>query len=176
MSGWVCVPVATGCTIITQVCIIGRTVGMIMIWVDSIVPMFCGQALVTESSSIFVPSGGRKWDTGDFPLSCLPWKFSADTFVTLPPYHFTTLPPYHLTTLPPNHLTTLPAYHLTIKRKSVSERKDQWVLSPPHVLAGDSALLCLIYIIILLYMIVAYYIIISALCFDLSLFGYHDLC
>ena len=55
-----CVPVATGCTIITQVCIIGRTVGMIMIWVDSIVPMFCGQALVTESGSIFAPPGGEE--------------------------------------------------------------------------------------------------------------------
>ena len=84
-----------------------------MMWIDSIVPMFCGQALVTESSSIFVPSGGRKWDTGDFPLSCLPWKFSTDTFVTLPPYHLATLPPYHLATLPPYYLTTLPPYHLT---------------------------------------------------------------
>ena len=29
-----------------------------MIWVDSIVPMFCGQALVTESGSVFAPPGG----------------------------------------------------------------------------------------------------------------------
>ena len=100
-----------------------------MIWIDSIVPMFCGQALVAESSSIFVPSGGGKWDTGDFPLSCLPWKFSTDTFVTLPPYHLTTLPPYHLTTLPPYHLTTLPPDH--------QEEKCQWkkrsvrFVSPP---------------------------------------------
>ena len=93
-----------------------------MIWIDSIVPMFCGQALVTESSSIFVPSGGRKWGGGDFPLSCPPWRFSTDTFVILPsyhltallPYHITTLQPYHLTTLPPYHLTTLPPYNLTI--------------------------------------------------------------
>ena len=33
---------------------------MIMVWVDSIVPMFCGQALVTESGSIFPPPGGEE--------------------------------------------------------------------------------------------------------------------
>ena len=174
MSGWVCVPVATGCTIITQVCIIGRTVGMIMIWVDSIVLMFCGQALVTESGEQSGESGREevgRWGLSTLlsPLEIFHWHFCYLT--TLPPYHLTTLPPYHLNTLPPYHLTTLPPYHLTTKRKSVSERKDQWGLSPPHVWAGDSALLCLIYIIILLYMIVAYYIIISALCFDLSLSG-----
>ena len=48
---------ATGCAIITQECIIGRTVGMIMIWVDSIVSMFCGQALLTESSEQSGESG-----------------------------------------------------------------------------------------------------------------------
>ena len=126
MSGWVCVPVATGCTIITQVCIIGRTVGMIMIWVDSIVPMFCGQALVTESGEQSGESGREKvgrWGLSTLlsPLEIFHWHFC----------YLTTLPPYHLTTLPPYHLTTLPPYHLTTKRKSVSARKDQWVLSPP---------------------------------------------
>ena len=163
MSGWVCVPVATGCTIITQVCMIERTVGMIMIWVGSIEPMFCGQALLTESSS------RREGGSGTLGTFHSPVSLGNFPLTLLLPYHLTTLPPYHLTTLPPYHLTTLPPDH--------QEEKCQWkkrsvrFVSPPHVLAGDSALLCLIYIIILLYMIVAYYIIISVLCFDLSLSG-----
>ena len=132
MSGWVCVPVATGCTIITQVCIIGRTVGMIMIWVDSIVPMFCGQALVTESGEQSGESGRE--EVGRWGLSTLlssleifHWHFCY--LATLPPYYLTTLQPYNLTTLPPYHPTTLLPDHLTTKRKSVSESKGQWVLS-----------------------------------------------
>ena len=64
-----CVPVATGCTMIIEVCIIGRTVGMIMIWVDSIVPMFCGQALVTESGEQSGESGRE--EVGRWGLSTL---------------------------------------------------------------------------------------------------------
>ena len=142
-----------------------------MIWVDSIVPMFCGQAMVTER---WAERGGREGGSvsvgtfhspvllGNFPLtlllSChlttlLPYHLTTlplyhlttlpphnlttlqpYNFTTLPPYHLTTLQPYHLTALPPYHLTTLPPTtltpdHLTTKRKSVSERKGQWVLS-----------------------------------------------
>ena len=64
-----CVPVATGCMIITQVCIIGRTVGMIMIWIDSIVLMFCGQALVAESGERSGESGRE--EVGRWGLSTL---------------------------------------------------------------------------------------------------------
>ena len=128
-----------------------------MIWVDSIVPMFCGQAMVTER---WAERGGREGGSvsvgtfhspvllGNFPLtlllSChlttlLPYHLTTLQpyhFTTLPPYHLTTLQPYNLTTLQPYRLTTLPPYHLTTllpdhpttKRKSVSERKGQWVL------------------------------------------------
>ena len=60
---------ATGCTIVTQVCIIERTVGMIMIWVGSIVPVFCGQALLTESSEQSGESGRE--EVGHWGLSTL---------------------------------------------------------------------------------------------------------
>ena len=134
-----------------------------MIWVDSIVPMFCGQAMVTESGERSGESGRE--EVGRWGLSTLlssleifHWHFCYLALLppyclttlphynltTLPPYHLVTLPPYNLTTLPPYHLTTLQPYHLTTlqpyhfttllpdhpttKRKSVSERKGQWVL------------------------------------------------
>ena len=125
MSGWVCVPVATGCTIITQVCIIGRTVGMIMVWVDSIVPMFCGQAMVTEQ---WADRGGREGGSvsvGTFHSPVLLGNFPLTLLLSC---HLTTLLPCHITTLQPYHLTTLLPDHPTTKRKSVSERKGQWVL------------------------------------------------
>ena len=142
-----------------------------MIWVDGIVPMFCGQAMVTESGERSGESGRE--EVGRWGLSTLlssleifHWHFCYLALLPpyclttlphynltiLPPYHLTTLQPYHLTTLPsynlttllPYHLTTLQPYHLTTlqpyhfttllpdhpttKRKSVSERKGQWVL------------------------------------------------
>ena len=165
MSGWVCVPVATGCTIITQVCIIGRTVGMIMVWVDSIVPMFCGQAMVTESGERGGESGRE--EVGRWGLSTLlssleifhwhlcylailpPYCLTTlphYNLTTLPPYHLTTLPPYHLTTLPSYNLTTLPLYHLTTWPPDHQEKKCQWKKRSMssvllHVPAGDGVLL-----------------------------------
>ena len=146
---------ATGCTINTQRCVwLGEplgwlwTVGMIMVWVDSIVPMFCGQAMVTESGERSGESGRE--EVGRWGLSTLlssleifHWHFCFLAILppycltTLPHYNLTILPPYHLTTLQPYHLTTLQPYHFTTllpdhpttKRKSVSERKGQWVLS-----------------------------------------------
>ena len=141
MSGWVCVPVATGCTIITQVCIIGRTVGMIMIWVDSIVLMFCGQALVTESGEQSGESGRE--EVGRWGLSTLlssleifHWHFCY--LATLPPYYLTTLQPYNLTTLPPYNLTTLPPYYLTTRppREKVSVKEKVNEFCPPPCSSG----------------------------------------
>ena len=150
MSGWVCVPVATGCTIITQVCIIGRTVGMIMIWVDSIVLMFCGQALVTESGEQSGESGRE--EVGRWGLSTLlssleifHWHFCY--LATLPPYYLTTLQPYNLTTLPPYHLTTLPPYYLTTRppreKVSVKEKVNEFCPSPRSSRWQCVALSCL---------------------------------
>ena len=135
-----------------------------MIWVDGIVPMFCGQAMVTER---WAERGGREGGSvsvgtfhspvllGDFPLtlllSChlttlLPYYLTTlqpYNLTTLPPYHLTTLQPYHLTTLQPYHFTTLLPDHPTTKRKSVSERKDQWVLSSP---AWQQVTMCCSYV------------------------------
>ena len=118
-----------------------------MIWVDSIVPMFCGQAMVTESGERGGESGRE--EVGRWGLSTLlssleifHWHFcylatllpyylttlQPYNLTTLPPYHLTTSQPYNFTTLPPYHLTTLLPDHPTTKRKSVSERKGQWVL------------------------------------------------
>ena len=104
-----------------------------MIWVDGIVPMFCGQAMVTESGERSGESGRE--EVGRWGLSTLlssleifHWHFCYLAILppyclttlphynltTLPPYHLTTLQPYHLTTLQPYHLTTLPPYNLTI--------------------------------------------------------------
>ena len=88
-----------------------------MIWVDGIVPMFCGQAMVTESGERSGESGRE--EVGRWGLSTLlssleifHWHFCY--LAILPPYCLTTLPHYNLTTLPPYHLTTLPPYNLTI--------------------------------------------------------------
>ena len=82
-----------------------------MIWVDGIVPMFCGQAMVTESGERGGESGRE--EVGRWGLSTLlssleifHWHFCY--LATLPPYYLTTLQPYNLTTLPPYNLTTLP--------------------------------------------------------------------
>ena len=95
-----------------------------MIWVDGIVPMFCGQAMVTESGERSGESGRE--EVGRWGLSTLlssleifHWHFCYLAILppycltTLPHYNLTTLPPYHLTTLPPYNLTTLQPYHLT---------------------------------------------------------------
>ena len=131
-----------------------------MIWVDSIVPMFCGQAMVTESGERSGESGRE--EVGRWGLSTL--LSSLEIFH----WHFcylATLPPYYLTTLQPYNLTTLPPYHLTIWPPDHQEKKCQWKKRSMssallHVPAGDSVLLCLVYTIVLSYMIVAYYIII----------------
>ena len=155
-----------------------------MIWVDSIVPMFCGRAMVTESGERGGESGRE--EVGRWGLSTLlssleifHWHFCYLAILPpyclttlphynltiLPPYHLTTLQPYHLTTLPSYNLTTLPLYHLTTWPPDHQEKKCQWkkrLMSSAllHVPAGDSVLLCLVYTIVLSYMIVAYYIII----------------
>ena len=155
-----------------------------MIWVDGIVPMFCGQAMVTESGERSGESGRE--EVGRWGLSTLlssleifHWHFCYLAILppyclttlphynltTLPPYHLTTLPPYNLTTLQPYHLTTVPPYHLTTWPPDHQEKKCQWKKRSMssallHVPAGDSVLLCLVYTIVLSYMIVAYYIII----------------
>ena len=131
---------ATGCTIITQVCI---------------VLMFCGRALVTER---WAERGGREGGSvsvgtfhspvllGNFPLtlllSChlttlLPYHLTTLQpyhFTTLPPYHLTTLQPYNLTILQPYHLTTLPPYYLTTRppreKVSVKEKVNEFCPSP----------------------------------------------
>ena len=139
-----------------------------MIWVDGIVPMFCGQAMVTESGERSGESGRE--EVGRWGLSTLlssleifHWHFCY--LAILPPYYLTTLPPYNLTTLQPWHLTTLTPYHLNTWPPDHQEKKCQWKKRSMssallHVLAGDSVLLCLVYTIVLSYMIVAYYIII----------------
>ena len=146
---------ATGCTIITQVCI---------------VLMFCGRALVTER---WAERGGREGGSvsvgtfhspvllGNFPLTLL----LSCHLTTLLPYNSTTLQPYHLTTLPPYNLTTLTPYHLNTWPPDHQEKKCQWKKRSMssvllHVPAGDGVLLCSVHIIVLSYMIVAYYIII----------------
>ena len=155
-----------------------------MIWVDGIVPMFCGQAMVTESGERSGESGRE--EVGRWGLSTLlssleifHWHFCYLALLPpyclttlphynltiLPPYHLTTLQPYHLTTLPSYNLTTLPLYHLTTWPPDHQEKKCQWKKRSMssallRVPAGDSVLLCLVYTIVLSYMIVAYYIII----------------
>ena len=124
-----------------------------MIWVDGIVPMFCGQAMVTESGERSGESGRE--EVGRWGLSTLlsslgifHWHLCYLAILppycptTLPPYHLTTLPPYnltilqpynlttlppyHLTTLPSYNLTTLPLYHLTTWPPDHQEKKCQW--------------------------------------------------
>ena len=55
-----------------------------MIWVDGIVPMFCGQAMVTESGERSGESGRE--EVGRWGLSTLlsSLEISTDTFVILP--------------------------------------------------------------------------------------------
>ena len=147
-----------------------------MIWVDSIVPMFCGQAMVTESGERSGESGRE--EVGRWGLSTLlssleifHWHFCYLAILlpyyltTLQPYNLTTLPPYYLTTLQPYHLTTLTPYHLNTWPPDHQEKKCQWKKRSMssvllHVPAGDGVLLCSVHIIVLSYMIVAYYIII----------------
>ena len=116
-----------------------------MIWVDGIVPMFCGQAMVTESGERSGESGRE--EVGRWGLSTLlssleifHWHFCYLAILppyyltTLPHYNLTTLPPYHLTTLLPYNLTTLPPYYLTTRppreKVSVKEKVNEFCPSP----------------------------------------------
>ena len=128
-----------------------------MIWVDGIVPMFCGQAMVTESGERSGESGRE--EVGRWGLSTLlssleifHWHFcylatlppyylttlQPYNLTTLQPYHFNTLPPYHLTTLQPYHLTTLPPYYLTTRppREKVSVKEKVNEFCPPPCSSG----------------------------------------
>ena len=141
LSGWVCLPVATGCTIITRVCI---------------VLMFCGRALVTER---WAWEGGReevcRWGLSTLlsSLGIFHWHFCYLAtllpyyLTTLQPYNFTTLPPYHLTTLQPYNLTTLPPYYLTARppreKVSVKEKVNEFCPSPRSSRWQCVALSCL---------------------------------